>query len=302
VSTGEVPQLGLHEILGTLDAARERADPIAAEPLGAWNLRTSKLPAGTHGHDGRAGLAHIGSEVRLLKERAYDILRQAIISLELRPGEALTERSLTERLGVSKSPIRDALIQLEQERFVRSTPFKGFEVTPLTPDYFHSNFQFREALELYAVEFFITHYEQPAVARLKGNHEEVGALLAHGEPDKAYQSNRFHQILQDAIDNPILLAARRVVDGHLRRIHNVASMISGRMAKTHREHEAILAAIEGRDSEGARRRMRAHIQSLLHETLASDELRRLTVVTGSREEHEAPPETGSSAPLSAGSS
>ena len=236
-------------------------------------------------HGARPGIERI-NEARLLKERAYEVLRRAIISLDLRPGEPLTERSLTEQLGVSKSPIRDALIQLEQERFVRSTPFKGFEVTPLTSDYCHSNFQFREALELYAVEYFITHYDPQAVAALHRNHENVQALLADGDPEQAYQSNRFHQILQDSIDNPILRSARRVVEGHLRRIHNVASMISGRMAKTHREHEAILEAIERRDGEDARRLMRAHIRSLLEETLESDELRRLTVAPEPREDAE----------------
>lgn len=240
----------------------------------------------------RTGLARISSEVRLLKERAYEVLRQAIISLELRPGESLTERSLTERLGVSKSPIRDALIQLEQERFVRSTPFKGFEVTPLTADYFQSNFQFREALELYSVEYFINHYQEATVSALKSNHAEVCRLLARDDPEAAYRNNRFHQILQDSINNPILLAARRILEGHLRRIHNVASMISGRMAKTYREHQTILQAIERRDSEGARQAMRAHIQSVLKETLASDELKRLTVMSARRAHRIAPPRAG----------
>jgi DNA-binding GntR family transcriptional regulator len=230
-------------------------------------------PAGT-------ALVPITSEGRLLKERAYQVLRQAIIALDLRPGEALTERSLTERLGVSKSPIRDALIQLEQERFVRSTPFKGFEVTPLTPEYLHDNFQFREALELYAVEHFVRHYQDGTMTAMRRNHQEVGELLARGDPEGAYRHNQLHQILQDAIHNPILLAARRVLEGHLRRIHNVASLISGRMAKTHREHEAILDAIGQRDPELARRAMRAHIESLLEETMASQELRRLTTSTG----------------------
>jgi DNA-binding GntR family transcriptional regulator len=245
----------------------------------------------------RTGLPRIGNEGRLLKERAYAVLRQAIISLELRPGEPLTERSLTERLGVSKSPIRDALIQLEQERFVRSTPFKGFEVTPLTSDYFQSNFQFREALELYAVEHFINHYGESQITALKHNHDQVRELLTRGDPEMAYRSNRFHQILQDAIDNPILLAARRVVEGHLRRIHNVASMISGRMARTYREHEEILQAIDRRDAELARRGMRAHIQSVLEETLASDELKRVTVVATRGEHRTAPRRTGGAAPL-----
>jgi DNA-binding GntR family transcriptional regulator len=225
------------------------------------------------------GLTRISGQVRLLKERAYEVLRQAIISLELRPEEPLTERSLSERLGVSKSPIRDALIQLEQERFVRSTPFKGFEVAPLTPEYLRHNFQFREALELYAVEHFVEHYHEGTRIALRRNHEEVGELLARGDAEGAYRHNRLHQILQDSIDNPILLTARRVLEGHLRRIHNVASMISGRMAKTHQEHEAILRAIEQREPELARRAMRAHIKSLLEETLASEELRRLAAAS-----------------------
>ena len=225
----------------------------------------------------QTGLARISNEGRLLKERAYQILRQAIISLELRPGEPLTERSLTERLGVSKSPIRDALIQLEQERFVRSTPFKGFEVTPLTADYFQANFQFREALELYAVEHFINHPQEDRIAELRRNHDEVRDFLARNDPERAYQNNLFHQIIQDAVDNPIMLAARRVVEGHLRRIHNVASMISGRMAKTYGEHQAIIRAIDRRDTELARSGMRRHIRSVLEETLASDELKTLTM-------------------------
>jgi DNA-binding GntR family transcriptional regulator len=229
-----------------------------------------------------SALTPINVEVRLLKARAYQILRQAIISLDLRPGEPLTERSLSARLGVSKSPIRDALIQLEQERFVRSTPFKGFEVSPLTADYLRTNFQFREALELYAVEHFILHYEEGPATALKRNHEEVRDCLAEGDPERAYRVNRFHQILQDTIDNPIFLAARRVIEGHLRRIHNIAIMISGRMAKTYDEHQAILNAIDRRDPEVARREMRAHIQSNLEDTRASDQFKKLAVVVPAR--------------------
>jgi DNA-binding GntR family transcriptional regulator len=200
-----------------------------------------------------SALTPINVEVRLLKERAYQVLRYAIISLDLRPGEPLTERSLSARLGVSKSPIRDALIQLEQERFVRSTPFKGFEVPPLTADYLRTNFQFGEALELYAVEHFILSVEDGPWTALKRNHDEVRDCLAQGDPERAYRTNRFHQILPYTIDNPIFLAARRVIEGPLRRIQNIAIMISGRMAKTYHEHQAIFDAIDRRASELAAR-------------------------------------------------
>ena len=112
----------------------------------------------------------------LLKDRAYELLREAIVRLDLRPGHPLTEREVSGRLGVSKSPIRDALIRLEQ----------------------------------------------------------------------------------------------------LRRIQNVASMIPGRIRCTHAEHGQVLAALQARDVGTARATMRAHIRSVLDDTLGSEELRGLS--------------------------
>ena len=124
---------------------------------------------------------------RLLRERAYDALRDAIVRLELPPGLALTERMLSERLGVSKSPIRDALIHLEREGLVRSTPFKGFEVAPLTEADCREVFQFREALEVYCVDRFARGHDTAALAAVEETHREQAGLIEAGRPLEALQ-------------------------------------------------------------------------------------------------------------------
>jgi DNA-binding GntR family transcriptional regulator len=212
----------------------------------------------------------------LLKDRAYELLREAIVRLDLRPGHPLTEREVSGWLGVSKSPIRDALIRLEQEGLVASTPFKGFEVSPLTESLLRSVFEFREALELYCVEAFARQAPESGLAELQATHDEQRRLIEAEEWRGAYERSRFHRILAASLDNPLFDQAARVMHAQLRRIQNVASMIPGRIRRTHAEHDRVLAALRTRDVGTARAAMRAHIRSVLDDTLGSDELRRLS--------------------------
>lgn len=215
------------------------------------------------------------NEGRLLKDRAYSALREAIIAFELRPGEPLTERRLTQRLGVSKSPIRDALIQLEQEGLVRSTPFKGFEVAPLTEEALRNTFQFWEAIEAYCVAHFARHATPERLAALESTCEEHARLIRAGEGALAVERNRFHPILLESLENPMFEIANRMVQAHVRRIRNFARTIPGRLEKTIDEHARILDAIRAHDADVAQQQMRAHIYRVLDEVLASERLREL---------------------------
>lgn len=212
---------------------------------------------------------------RLLRERAYDTLREAIVRLELAPGQALTERGLSERLGVSKSPIRDALIRLEREGLVRSSPFKGFEVAPLSEADCREVFQVREALEVYCVECFARDHDGPQLAAIEETHREQAALIEAGRPLEAYTRSRFHALLMGFLRNPTFVSASRIVQAHVQRIQHVAVTIVGQIEQTHREHEAILEAVRARDGVTAARRMRAHVYSVLDQVVRSDEFQRL---------------------------
>jgi DNA-binding GntR family transcriptional regulator len=216
------------------------------------------------------------SDARLLKDRAYAALSEAIIRLELEPGEALTERVLSERLGVSKSPIRDALIQLESEGLVRSTPFKGFIVAPLTEDGVRDTMQFKEILAVYAVRSFAESAPPPQLAALEQAHRHQRELLDTDHVAGAWEEQgRFIQILLEALGNPLVNSANRVIQAHILRLRNLASTIPGRIEKTYSEHEVILEAVRARDAQRAQDLMRAHFRSILDNLLAADELRAL---------------------------
>lgn len=219
---------------------------------------------------------------RLLRERAYDALRDAIIRLELAPRQPLTERVLSEQLGVSKSPIRDALIQLERDGLVRSTPFKGFEVAPLDERECRDVFQFREALELYCVTHFARSRDEAALAAIEATHHEQARLIEAGRPLEAYTRSRFHGILMESVGNPTFAFGSRLIQAHIQRIQRVAVTIAGQIEQTHREHEVILEAIRARDAAAAAERMRAHIYSVLEQVVRSREFQRLAGPPASR--------------------
>ena len=67
-----------------------------------------------------------------LKDKAYNAIKGAILSLKLKPGDPLVESDLAQQLGISKTPVRDALLELEREGFVTKVPFKGTYVTEIT--------------------------------------------------------------------------------------------------------------------------------------------------------------------------
>jgi DNA-binding GntR family transcriptional regulator len=221
---------------------------------------------------------------RLLREQAYDALRDAIIRLELAPRQPLTERVLSEQLGVSKSPIRDALIQLERDGLVRSTPFKGFEVAPLDEQECREVFQFREALELYCVQHFTRQCDEAALAAIEATHRDQARLIQAGRPLEAYTQSRFHGILTESVRNPTFASGSRLVQAHIQRIQRVAVSIAGQIEQTHREHESILEAIRARDAGAAAARMREHIYSVLEQVVRSREFQRFAGPKDARRE------------------
>jgi DNA-binding GntR family transcriptional regulator len=86
-----------------------------------------------------------------LKENVTNLLRQSIIDGTIPSGEELNQAQIAERLGISRGPVREALGQLEQEGLIRSVPYKGVIVTPLTPTYVRELYSLRSALETFAL-------------------------------------------------------------------------------------------------------------------------------------------------------
>jgi GntR family transcriptional regulator, rspAB operon transcriptional repressor len=205
---------------------------------------------------------------RKVTDWVYEELKSAIVDLRLAPGDPLREATLADQLGVSKTPIREALTRLEQEGLVETTSFKGAVVTGYSRQDLLEVYELRELLENAAAR---TAAESMADAdrdrldricresrKLKKNHDAAGlaALIS-----------AFDDVLFEQVRNSRIRALIENLRAHLTRIGHLTAEIPGRIEASVDEHEKIVQAIAARDPELAERQMREHIRSVRDDQL-----------------------------------
>lgn len=198
-------------------------------------------------------------------------LREAILAGRIRPDDVLVERRIAEQLGVSKTPVREALIQLDNSGLVTTTRNRGVRVRDLTRTDARHVYEQRVLLEPWAVA---TVARQVApVPDAETAHRRAGELLQAQEwSAMAMENRRFHWALYRRCHNPMVVAT---LDG-LQDLTALATLqvfweISPTAAMEHDEHGAILRAVMSGDGDGAERLMREHISASLDRVRALSE-------------------------------
>jgi GntR family transcriptional regulator, rspAB operon transcriptional repressor len=131
-----------------------------------------------------------------LKENVTNLLRQSIIDGTIPSGEELNQAQIAERLGISRGPVREALGQLEQEGLIRSVPYKGVIVTPLTPTYVRELYSLRSALETFALREGMARGDLDDVASLRRIVDAMRKAAKDGESrELARLDLRFHSVI-----------------------------------------------------------------------------------------------------------
>lgn len=194
----------------------------------------------------------IGDERENLVER----IRSAVLSLELVPGQRLSERGLEPRFGASRTPIRAALMRLESERLVRREG-KAWQVTPLDADELRGLYEFREIVEGAAVRLAVRRadpHELRALAAIANSSAE------DDNPEHTLRTGTdFHREVARLSGNAELLGA---VDGALTRVYRTRWLevqTHGSRDRARHEHSAIAKALASGDSVGAERAMVEHV-------------------------------------------
>ncbi|MFD3538550.1 GntR family transcriptional regulator [Streptomyces sp. NPDC058662] len=201
-------------------------------------------------------------------DRVRDALRQAILDGALPPGRALVERELAELYGVSKTPVREALKQLQSTGLVEVNAYQGVSVRRPDDKLVRELYTARCAAEPEAVR--LAAEQRGAIAYPAARHAlaEAAALIGSGETQGLGTANRrFHRELYIACDNSFLC-------GFLDQLQDLTAFVAGlgwRLRATFEEeaaeHAAILEAVEQGDADRAERLTRAHI-SKAQRTLA----------------------------------
>jgi DNA-binding GntR family transcriptional regulator len=214
---------------------------------------------------------------RKVTDWVYEELKRAIIELRLPPGNPLREAALAEQLGVSKTPIREALSRLEQDGLAETTSFKGAVVTGYSRTDLLEIYELRELLENSAARSAAESMSAAALARLEGICQESRRLRDRGGAAAgarlAALISEFDTVVFDQVHNSRIRALIENLRAHLTRIGLLTAEIPGRVQTSVDEHEQIVEAIAARDPDLAEQRMRDHIHSV-----RDDQLRALSEV------------------------
>jgi DNA-binding GntR family transcriptional regulator len=202
--------------------------------------------------NGRAGTS--------LADLAVTRLRRMIVLNMLKPGERLFEPQLGEMLGVSRTPVREALKLLAAEGLIALRRNRSAIVALLDPDELRSLFEVESGIESLAAGLAAARMSAADLRKLRALQERMERCWAEGRREDYIRINiQIHRLIVAGAMNPILAQTHSWLLGRLQRARNVALGTEGRMEESIREHRDILAALEARDAETAARLLARHV-------------------------------------------
>lgn len=202
----------------------------------------------------------------------YHELQQQIIRMELLPGTPLNEKALTEKYGVSRTPVREALIRLAEDRLVDVFPQSGTFVARIPVDAIPEAVVIRQALEGETAERAAANSTAAAIEKLD---ELIHLQTFYARKDKPgpfhETDDAFHETIAEIAGYPGIWQHLKPVKMQIDRARRMTMPILGRMEQVLREHHAIRDAISARDVHAAREAMKHHLSAVLPDI---DELRK----------------------------
>jgi DNA-binding GntR family transcriptional regulator len=204
--------------------------------------------------------AHQDGEGLPRGEVAYRYIRNAIQNEQFKPGERLREIDLAKLIGLSRTPIREALSWLESEGLVAHDPVRGVVVAELDYSMVTELYYMREVLEGTAARLVAQHASDVEISILDDLCNQYEAAL--GDQAALTASNRrFHDTLYRCSHNRYLLNMVTVLHDALTLLGGTTLDTPERAAETLREHRVVVNAIRSRDADGAEQALRTHIRA-----------------------------------------
>lgn len=192
--------------------------------------------------------------------RVAERIREMIIQDELPPGAPIRERTLSERLSVSRTPLREALKILSVEGLVELHPNRGALVAAPSATEIRELLQLLGVLEAFAAELACRSISEAELAELRALHFEMLAAYTRGDRLGYFKRNQdIHLALVRASGNQALIAHHRVLNARVYRARYICNLKTQRWESAIKEHEQILDALVARDAEGLAEILRRHV-------------------------------------------
>ncbi len=197
-----------------------------------------------------------------LRDVVFNTLRQAILKGELEPGERLMEIQLSERLGVSRTPIREAIRKLELEGLVLMIPRKGAEVAKISETSLREVLEVRRSLEELAAELACQRIGDRELLDLEEAEEAFAEAIINGEPMEIAESDEhYHDLIYQATGNSRLVQILNNLREQMYRYRLEYIKDEDKRQILVVEHEHILQALKNHDIQDAKSAVRGHIDN-----------------------------------------
>jgi DNA-binding GntR family transcriptional regulator len=196
----------------------------------------------------------------------YAAVRDAIVRAELPPGARLSENELAEQLGVSRTPIREALGRLRDDRLVVVVPQLGTFVSRISTQAVSDAHFIREALECAAVRPAAELAGDEDIAGLEENLRSQERAAESGDIDAWYLlDDAYHRALCDLSGHPAVWPVSERAKSHLNRLRRISLTLPDYMPEMIREHREVVDAVARHDADAAEEKLRHHLRMVLRE-------------------------------------
>lgn len=197
-----------------------------------------------------------------LRDVVFNTLREAILKGELKPGERLMELQLAAKLGVSRTPIREAIRMLEQEGLAVTIPRKGAEVAKMTEKDMEDVLEIREALDELAAKIACTRITEEQLAALEGIRDEFVESTRSCDVKRIAEADvGFHDVIYEATGNPKLVNMLNNLREQIYRYRVEYLKEEKNYPVLIKEHERIVEALQTHNQAAVVSAMHAHIEN-----------------------------------------
>lgn len=205
-----------------------------------------------------------------LREIVGDAIRQAILDGTFSPGERLMEIQLADEMGVSRTPVREAIRRLEMEGFVVMIPRRGTYVADISIRDIAEIYEIRISLDILAAGLAAERITDEEIEELNRLLVEIAGHVKRGDMERIVEADTaFHDVLYKASRNKRLKNTINNLREQLTGIRGRSLSQPGRLAKTAEEHRVLVECIAARDVEGAQEAARVHIENAQQTLLKS---------------------------------
>jgi DNA-binding GntR family transcriptional regulator len=198
-----------------------------------------------------------------LTVKAYHLLKRRIMDLRFRPGEILLVQSLAKELGISRTPVREAMVRLKQEGFVEEADGKKFKVSELTLISVLELHEIRQLLEGHAIKQVALNRTDAQVNFLTELTRQMEQALRVKDPDQFFAADLdFHAKIIKFCDNRALEELALQLTERIQRVRFLTLYVHRRLEETIDEHAKLLECIIRKDPRGAQKALNTHLQNV----------------------------------------